>query len=65
MDSVSHGSLPAVVFKIKHLGNGMILEKSLLRDGAEVSAGYLKDHWLQNGRKITEEFTTSLPNKVL
>ena len=43
----------------------MILERSLLRDGAEGSAAYLKNHLLQNGRKITGEFSTSLPNQVL
>ena len=39
MDSVSHDSLLAIVFKIKHTQDfsrfGMILERSLLRDGAE------------------------------
>ena len=69
MDSVSHDSLLPIVFKIKHtqdfLRFGMILERSLLRDGAEGSAVYLKNHLLQNGRKITGEFSTSLPNQLL
>ena len=43
----------------------MVLKRSLLRDGAEGSAAYLKYHLLQNGRKIIGEFTTSLPNQVL
>ena len=52
MDSVSHDTLLAIVFKIKHTQDfprfGMILERSLLRNGAEGSAAYLKDHFLQN-----------------
>ena len=52
MDSVSHDSLLAIVSKIKHTQDfsrfGMILERSLLTDGAEGSTAYLKDHFLQN-----------------
>ena len=69
MDSVSHDSLPEIVFKIKHTQDfprfGMILERSLLRDRAEGSTDYLKYHLLQNDRKIIGEFITSLPKQVL
>ena len=63
MDSVSHDSLLAIVFKIKHTQEFprfvVTLERSLLRDGAV----YLKDHLLRNGGKIIGEFTRSLPNQ--
>ena len=69
MYSLSHDSLLAIVFKIKHTQDlprfGIILERSLLRDGAEGSAAYLKDHLLQNGRKIIGALTTSLTNQVV